>query len=77
MAAMNTYRVTVAREGTAWLATAADVPGVHTWEHDLTALDRSIREAIAGIEDLPDGAEADMSLDYDFRPGDSEPALRR
>ncbi|HET9516345.1 MAG TPA: hypothetical protein VFO77_01330 [Actinoplanes sp.] len=66
----TTYRVVATREGTSWLADAPDVPGAHTWAKNLPSLDRSIREAIALALDLPDDAEADMVLTWEYRLGD-------
>ncbi|MGA8114033.1 MAG: hypothetical protein WCA46_10260 [Actinocatenispora sp.] len=67
----KTYRVVVTRENDAWLADATDVPGTHTWAKNLPGLDHAIREAIAMAEDLPEGAEPDLSLDYEYRTGDA------
>jgi predicted RNase H-like HicB family nuclease len=69
---MTGYDVTVTREGQSWLADAPDVPGTHTWSRTLRALDRSIREAIALAEDLPEGAEAVLEIQYTYRTGDPE-----
>jgi hypothetical protein len=68
----QTYHVVVTRENDAWLADVPGLPGTHTWAKNLPGLDRSIREAIALIEDLPDGAEADLRLDYEYNIGDPE-----
>ncbi len=67
---MSAYNVLVTREGDAWLADAVDVPGAHTWAKNLPTLDHDIREAIALAEDLPEGAEADLSIAYAYRTGD-------
>lgn len=69
---MSGYRVIVTRDGESWLADAPDVPGTHTWAGTLRGLDRSIREAIALAEDLPDGAEASLDIAYTYRTGDPE-----
>jgi hypothetical protein len=58
------------REGTSWLADAPEVPGAHTWAKNLPGLDRAIREAIALALDLPDDAEAGMSLTWVYHLGD-------
>ncbi|HET8682421.1 MAG TPA: hypothetical protein VFM54_11180 [Micromonosporaceae bacterium] len=68
----HTYRVVVTREGQAWLADVPDLPGTHTWAKNLPGLDRSVREVIALAEDLPDGAEPDLRLVYDYDIGDPE-----
>ena len=56
------YRVVVTREGDAWLADVPDVPGAHTWARNLLGLDGAVREVIALVEDLPDGAEPNLRL---------------
>jgi hypothetical protein len=66
------YRVSVTREDSAWLADVPNLQGVHTWARNLPTLDRSVREAIALAEDLPDGAEASLRLDYKYNIGNSE-----
>ena len=67
-----TYRVMVTREGDAWLADIPDLPGTHTWAKNLPGLDRSIREVIALVENLPNGAEPGLSLVYSYDIGDPE-----
>jgi predicted RNase H-like HicB family nuclease len=59
----RTYPVVVTREGDAWLADVPDLPGAHTWAKNLPGLDRSVREVIALVEDLPEGAETRLSFD--------------
>ena len=68
----QTYRVVVTREDDAWLADVPDLPSTHTWAKNLPGLDRSVREAIALVENLPDGAEPGLSLVYSYDIGDSE-----
>lgn len=68
----DTYRVRVTREGNSWLADALDLPGAHTWARSLARLDENIREAIALVEALPEGAEADLDIDYLYQIGDHE-----
>jgi predicted RNase H-like HicB family nuclease len=74
MAAMSgkTYRVVVTREGANWLADVPDLEGAHTHARTLPGLDHSVREVIALVEDLPEGAETeeDLQLVYDVRTGD-------
>lgn len=65
-----TYRVIVTREGDAWLADVPGVEGTHTYAKNLPGLDRNVREAIALAEDLPDGAEAGLALEYEYETGD-------
>jgi hypothetical protein len=66
------YQVSVAREDDAWLADVPDLRGVRTWARNLSSLDRSVREAVALAEDLPDGAEAGLRFDYRYDIGNSE-----
>ncbi len=68
----KTYRVVVTREGESWLADVPQVAGTHTWAKNLPSLDRSIREAIALAEDLPDGAEGGLALDYRYSTGHAD-----
>ncbi|WP_203924391.1 type II toxin-antitoxin system HicB family antitoxin [Rugosimonospora africana] len=68
----KTYRVDVIREDGSWLADVPDLQGVHTWARNLPTLDRSVREVIALAEDLPDGAEDGLRLDYEYNIGDPE-----
>ncbi len=67
---MTEYVVEVSREGTAWMADVPQLPGVHTWGRNLSGLEDSIREAIALAEDLPDGAESDLGLRFEYHTGD-------
>jgi predicted RNA binding protein YcfA (HicA-like mRNA interferase family) len=68
----QTYHVVVTREDDAWLADVPDLPGTHTWAKNLPGLDRSVREAITLVENLPDGAEPGLSLVYSYDIGDPE-----
>lgn len=68
----RSYRVAVTREGDAWLADVPDVPGAHTWAKNLPSLDRAVREVIALVENLPEGAEPGLSLTYDYDVGDPD-----
>ena len=43
--------------------------GEHTFERDLPALDRRVREAIVLTGDLPDGSEVHLTLAYEYRIG--------
>jgi hypothetical protein len=71
-AVSGAYQVVVTRERGAWLAEVPGAPGVQTWARSLSRLDVHIREAIAVNEDLPDGAEATLRIDYEYRTGDPE-----
>jgi hypothetical protein len=66
------YHVVVTREDSAWLADVPGLPGTHTWAKNLPGLDRSVREAIALVENLPDGAEPSLTLVYSYDIGDPE-----
>lgn len=66
----RTYRVVVTREDGAWLADVPDLEGTHTYARNLPGLDQSVREVIAMVEDLPDGAEAGLQLAYEYHTGD-------
>lgn len=61
---MNTYKVTVTREGDAWLADVPDVPGAHTFARSLEGLDKSVREVIILMDDLNEDAELEVVYDY-------------
>jgi hypothetical protein len=69
---VTTYHVIATREGDSWLADVSDVDGVHTWAKNLPGLDRNVREAIALADDLEDGAEAGLDLDYEYHTGSDE-----
>jgi predicted transcriptional regulator len=69
---VTTYHVVVTREGDAWLAIATNVDGAHSWAKNLPNLDRDIREAIAAVLDLADGAEPDLDVDYEYRTGNTK-----
>jgi len=68
---MNTYRVVVTRESNAWLADVPEVQGAHTFARNLARLDIYVREVIAAMLDLPEGAEADLSVAYEYDTGDA------
>ncbi|BCJ65119.1 type II toxin-antitoxin system HicB family antitoxin [Polymorphospora rubra] len=65
------YRVIVTREDDAWLADVPDLPGTQTFARNLPSLDANVREAIALTEDLPEGAEVDLAISYEYRTGDA------
>ncbi len=71
-AVTRTYHVVVTREGESWLADVPDVAGAHTWAKNQLSLDRNVREAIALAEDLPDGAEDGLVLDYHDATGQAD-----
>lgn len=63
------YRVVVTRERGAWLADVPELAGAHTFARNIPGLDMSVREVIATVEDLPEGAEDRLSVVYEFRTG--------
>jgi hypothetical protein len=65
----KTYRVVVTREGRAWLADVPELTGAHTFARNIPGLDESVREVIAMVEDLPEGAEHSLDLAYEFHTG--------
>jgi len=69
-----TYRVVVTREGGHWLADVPGLAGAHTYAGNLLALDDAVREVVALVQDLPDGAEPELDLDWDFSALD-DPAI--
>lgn len=70
MSEERTYRVVVTRERDAWLADVPELEGTHTFARNLPGLDQSVREVIAMVEDLPDGAEAGLKIAYEYHTGD-------
>ena len=67
---METYHVVVTREDHNWLATVPDLRGAHTDACGLSTLDGYVREVIALVGDLPEGAEDQLDLEYEFHTGD-------
>ena len=66
------YEVVVTREDGHWLADVPELAGAHTYARSLPALDQAVREVIVLAADLPDEAMPGLSLDFDYRTGDSE-----
>ncbi|HEX2821393.1 MAG TPA: type II toxin-antitoxin system HicB family antitoxin [Streptosporangiaceae bacterium] len=64
------YHVVVNRDGDGWMADVPALPGTHTWAKTLRALDRSVREVIGMVEDLPRSAEATLDVEMDYHTGD-------
>lgn len=60
------YHVKVVREGDAWVADVVDLAGAHTFARNLSSLDANVREAIAAIEDMPEGAEDTLLVEYEY-----------
>jgi DNA recombination protein RmuC len=66
VAVSTRYTVEVAHDGDVWVADVPGLAGAHTQAGNLTRLDEAIREVIALVEDLPEGAEAGLELDYEY-----------
>lgn len=67
MAEQVRHRVVFTKEGDDWVVVAPDIPGAHSWGPTLKSASEHIKEAIALVLDLPDGAEETMTLDPIFR----------
>lgn len=63
------YHVVVTHENGAWLADVPDLAGAHTFARNIPSLQKAVRELIALILDLPEGAEEGLDLDYEYRIG--------
>lgn len=62
-----TYRVVYRMDDNGWwFVEAPDVPGAHSHGQTIARARTNIKEAIAGMLDLPQGAEATMTLDEHF-----------
>ncbi|GIG40634.1 hypothetical protein [Cellulomonas phragmiteti] len=61
-----TYTVRVTREGADWLGEVDGLAGAHSYARNLRTLDERMREVIALVEDLPEGAEAGLALTWDY-----------
>ena len=61
---MRTYKITIEPDDNGWWTVSADdVRGAHSDGQTLARARTNIREAIALMEDLPEGAEATMELE--------------
>ncbi|TXJ05352.1 MAG: type II toxin-antitoxin system HicB family antitoxin [Aeromicrobium sp.] len=70
------YTVLITREGDAWLADVPEVAGAHTHARSIDVLLKSIREVIVLMDDLPDDARIDFSLEFDLNDELVERAFR-
>lgn len=70
-----TYKVTVTREGSNWLADVPEVPGAHTFARSLDGLAKSVREVIVLMSDLHDDADPDVHFVYDVDDRDLQHAV--
>jgi len=61
-----TYTVRVTHEGTNWLGVVEGLAGAHSYARSLRTLDARMREVIALVEDLPEGAEPGLELSWDY-----------
>jgi predicted RNase H-like HicB family nuclease len=60
----SSYRITIEADDNGWWTVSADdVRGAHSHGQTLARARENIREAIALMEDLPEGAEANMGLE--------------
>jgi predicted RNase H-like HicB family nuclease len=67
------YRVVVTRDEAGWwAASVVGIDGAHTEARTLAALDHEVREVIALVLDLPDGAESLLDLIWDIHTDDDE-----
>ncbi|MCQ9335028.1 hypothetical protein NQ042_13260 [Corynebacterium phoceense] len=71
---MTTYTATITREGKNWLATVDNLAGVSTWGHSFKELDLYLREAIALAEDMPEGAEDSINIEWSISNAEPEVA---
>jgi predicted RNase H-like HicB family nuclease len=62
-----TFRVVFTKDGKDWTVVAPDVHPAHSWGPNLKSATEHIKEAIALVLDLPEGAEQHMVLDADYR----------
>lgn len=65
----KTHHVVVTHENGAWLADVPALAGAHTFARNIPSLQKAVRELIALAEDLPDGAEHGLDIDYEYRIG--------
>ena len=75
-----TFRVVFTKEGKDWTVVALDVHPAHSWGPNLKSATEHIKEAIALVLDLPEGAERHIVLDADYRVADEnveEPGVFR
>jgi predicted RNase H-like HicB family nuclease len=62
-----TFQVVFTKEGKNWTVVAPDVHPAHSWGPNLKSATEHIKEAIALVLDLPEGAEQRMVLDPEYR----------
>lgn len=64
-----TFRVVYTKEGKDWTVVAPDAHPAHSWGPTLKSAAEHIKEAIALVLDLPEGAEQSMVLDPEYKIG--------
>lgn len=64
-----TFRVVFTKEGKDWTVVAPDVHPAHSWGPNLKSAAEHIKEAIALVLDLPEGAEQSIVLDPEYKIG--------
>lgn len=62
-----TFRVVFTKEGKDWTVVAPDVHPAHSWGPNLESAAERVKEAIALVLDLPEGAEQSIVLDAQYR----------
>lgn len=60
------FRVVFSKEGKDWTVVAPEVHPAHSWGPNLQSAAEHIKEAIALVRDLPEGAEQTMVLDAEY-----------
>lgn len=68
-----TFRVVFTKEGKDWSVVAPDVHPAHSWGPNLKSATEHIKEAIALVLELPEGAERRMTLDAEYCVGSDHP----
>ncbi len=66
------YVVIVTREDGSWLGEVPGLAGGHSYARTLPGLHAAMREVIALVEDLPEGAEADLDVTWDYSQVDGD-----
>ncbi|HEX6221184.1 MAG TPA: hypothetical protein VF115_08835 [Acidimicrobiia bacterium] len=69
-----TFRVVFTKEGKDWTVVAPDAHPAHSWGPNLSSATQHIKEAIALVLDLPEGAEEFIELDSEYRIDGMKPA---
>jgi predicted RNase H-like HicB family nuclease len=67
-----TYNVIVTREDGNWLGEVPGLAGAHSYARTLPGLHAAMREVIALVEDLPEGAEGGLDVTWDYAQVDAD-----